>query len=83
MKRIDFINKLEDDLVLLGEADRAFQVEICKVGLASVGDEVWLRGAQISRAIISARKNVTRLKLDAGGYASHVDVPSRIGGSFD
>lgn len=78
MDKIEFINKLEDDLILLKDAEYAFQIEICKLGLDNVGDEVWKRGADISRAIISLRKNVSALKLEAGNYPIHTDIPSEM-----
>lgn len=78
MDKIEFINKLEDDLILLKAAEHAFQIEICKLGLDNVGDEAWKRGADISRAIICLRKNVSALKLEAGNYPVHMDVPSEM-----
>lgn len=81
MNRIEFINKLEGDLAVLNKADRAFQVEVCNMGLDCVGDDVWLRGAEISRAIISVRNKLAVCKLEVGKYPIHMDIPSNIGGS--
>lgn len=75
MDNIEFINKLENDLILLKVAEHEFQIEICKLGLDNVGDEVWKRGASISRAIISLRENISALKLEAGNYPVHMDIP--------
>lgn len=66
--QIAIINKLEDDLVLLGDADHSFEVEICKLGLDNVRDETWERGAKISRAIIFTRMELRKQKRLAGGY---------------
>lgn len=78
MDKTELINKLEDDLILLKVAEQAFQIEICKVGLDNVGEGDWKRGADISRAIISIRHDVSALKLKAGNYPVHMDIPSEI-----
>jgi hypothetical protein len=66
--QIAIINKLKKDLIRLEEADYAFEVEICETGIDSVADDTWARGAGISRAIISTRMQISKLKREAGGF---------------
>lgn len=78
MDNLDLINKLENDLILLKEAERKFQVELCQ-NREKADDSFWNIGAEISRTIISTRKALAEQKLEAGNYPYHMDTPPRIG----